>query len=591
MTHPNLIKNYFIGNLLTNSFLMNKFGVLLLLLVTVLGEFGKKCEVMFERKNSTLDFEITSLTRYGFASFVFSNSSTFNNSLEFIFWIDDKNEKFFLFTQQDHFAFNLTRDFRYNFKNQVIFKGITYYLTLNSSLVPFKEDKLFVRFGGSSFNQPKFEHNKSLEFQEQIEVNSQKIVPKLYSSSLRVEFFSIPSSFVYFGFFIVHWILMILFSKQQPLKSRGIIPFLALIMYNYQLIHLIENFLTMEQIYFYTIYASIINYPFLICTVYIWGINYFRYVMIFYLNNRKLTVVEKKSQNTSKAFLILLKYINHWSFTVVFMFIFILILNGIFFLFALNIPGFLNFYLAYFMYFILFLILLTVFIFDLSTNINWKQKNCIKEDIYYFRFECLFGLLIVVPTVLVFAILSLILDVGTFYVFFSIYNSILFEIGFLFQTAITLYITIISYIFKCFRKRERKDEATNNLSLLLNDQEGRELFKKYTKSEFSIENFSCYSDIIIFKKETNLSILKEQGERIYSLYLNGRGSELEVNVTRSKCIEVFKKLQMNEISRDMFDDIEKGVFENLMDTYSRFIFSSEYLIWKSKLKYLKESGF
>jgi hypothetical protein len=112
---------------------------------------------------------------------------------------------------------------------------------------------------------------------------------------------------------------------------------------------------------------------------------------------------------------------------------------------------------------------------------------------------------------------------------------------------------------------------------------GRKLFADFCNSEFSIENLSCYEDLLLFRDEQNFNKKKELFESIYYKYLNGSESELEVNIpggTKSDLNNIFKSL---DIIVD-FDDlvINKLIGDvklNLIDTFSRFKQSKSYFNW------------
>lgn len=570
---------------------MKTLLMILFLVFSVSAEFGISSEIDMEKNNDTVMFEITSLTRYGYSKISIKNSTSSEKYTEIAIWTGGNNGLYYKILQNSLFITDsLVQD--YKVVNQVMFMGITYYITLNASLIPNISDVLYVNYSGNNWNFPTNNSTlPSMDYQEEFILKSQPLPRRVYYSNVRIELFTIPSSFVYLGFFIIHLILLIIFCFFQPLKSRGIAPFLSLFMYNFQVINVIELFLTFKSLYFYLFYMSIINFSFLICIVYMSAISYFRYVMIFYLNNRKMSISENKSQNSSKFILVILKYLNHWAVTLFSITFFFCVLLGCFFILNFFVPGFLNYYLSFPLYLVFAIIIILIFLFDITQNIQWRNKTCFKEDIYFFRFEIFFLGLTIVPVVGTFIFIALFLDNGYYYILFSVFNSLIFFMGFLFQVGIILYITIFKTIRKVCRGKLNKEDASNQLKTILQHEQGKEILKEYTKKEFSIENYSIYVDIEKFKKETNPVAQKEKADKIYNLYLNGKNSELEVNVVRQKCLDVLKKIQTNDINQTLFEEIEKATFENLMDTYARFIFSSEYLAFKSSIDYLKESGF
>jgi hypothetical protein len=112
---------------------------------------------------------------------------------------------------------------------------------------------------------------------------------------------------------------------------------------------------------------------------------------------------------------------------------------------------------------------------------------------------------------------------------------------------------------------------------------GRKLFADFCNSEFSIENLSCYEDLLLFREEKSLEKKKEIFEIIFYKYFNGSESELEVNISGGA------KNDLNNIFKSMdtiivFDDsvILKLIGDlklNLIDTFSRFKLTKSYFNW------------
>jgi hypothetical protein len=112
---------------------------------------------------------------------------------------------------------------------------------------------------------------------------------------------------------------------------------------------------------------------------------------------------------------------------------------------------------------------------------------------------------------------------------------------------------------------------------------GRKLFADFCNSEFSIENLSCYEDLLLFREEKSLEKKKEIFEIIFYKYFNGSEFELEVNISGGA------KNDLNNIFKSMdtiivFDDsvILKLIGDlklNLIDTFSRFKLTKSYFNW------------
>jgi hypothetical protein len=124
------------------------------------------------------------------------------------------------------------------------------------------------------------------------------------------------------------------------------------------------------------------------------------------------------------------------------------------------------------------------------------------------------------------------------------------------------------------------------LDLVFKDESpfgGRALFADFCNTEFSIENLSCYEDLLLFREEQSFENRKEMFEMIFYKYLNGSESELEVNIsggTKSDLNNILKSLE----TIVSFDDlvINRLISEvklNLIDTFSRFKQTKSYFNW------------
>lgn len=86
--------------------------------------------------------------------------------------------------------------------------------------------------------------------------------------------------------------------------------------------------------------------------------------------------------------------------------------------------------------------------------------------------------------------------------------------------------------------------------------------------------------------------LIEMAEKIYSNYLKGKESIFEVNIDRKTCEEVKQKILDGNVDITLFDNVYQAVKMNLIDTYSRFEYSSiykQYLQAKEKQNELAKS--
>lgn len=135
------------------------------------------------------------------------------------------------------------------------------------------------------------------------------------------------------------------------------------------------------------------------------------------------------------------------------------------------------------------------------------------------------------------------------------------------QCGFPLMITIIKFLVSLFRKEK---ESSLFYEFLENDQK-KKIFRHFCKHEWSYENFSSYEEIQKYKNIKDEENRKKIAVQIYELYFNGKNSELEVNIPISKSNDIKEKMKNNQFKEDLFDQALISVFENLTDTYSRFM--------------------
>ena len=91
-------------------------------------------------------------------------------------------------------------------------------------------------------------------------------------------------------------------------------------------------------------------------------------------------------------------------------------------------------------------------------------------------------------------------------------------------------------------------------------------------------------NIIKFKKLKDKTTIKKFAEEIYSKYLDGSNSPMEVNVNSSTRNEVKKLIDEDNINEDLFSKIQITVDMNLFDTFNRFRFQKSYISYIRALK-------
>ena len=123
----------------------------------------------------------------------------------------------------------------------------------------------------------------------------------------------------------------------------------------------------------------------------------------------------------------------------------------------------------------------------------------------------------------------------------------------------------------------------------INTKEGKLIFKKYAKKEWSLENILFYEEIEKYKKIKSLKFAKKRAQELLENYIEA-GSALEVNMSgeirrlTKKRIQNFKD-HKNEF-KEIFDEAIKETKRNMRDTYARIRKTLEFSIWRTSSKAL-----
>lgn len=409
------------------------------------------------------------------------------------------------------------------------------------------------------------------------------------------------------AFLVIIFILCLLFSKQQPLKSRGSTPAIACIIHIVLFLSTMSRLtMTIEDLERYRcIINAFVDFPIVILIVLISILNFARYLMILKANQRKLLFIKSKSSETPKLrwpFKVL-KIMSHWTFNifvVIFSYfiitsVFLLILIiGLFDCPILQPNGLdINTYPYIVMIVIEVIIVFIVFIFDVILSFD-NIKTCNlralwKEDGFYFRIETyIFGGIFTVPYVVVIIILvtaNVIPDIPQQWLYFLLVT-FCYYFAFFYQVLFILIVTIITTIIKLFKKKAHDDQ----LKKFMSKEETYTLLLEFAKSEFSVENIVCYDDIQAYKSITNPEERLQMAQKIFDTYLNGSDSELEVNISSDFCKKVKTLISTGNVDGNLLNDVERQIIANVSDTFSRFIFTSAYLNYTAKTEYLKKTG-
>lgn len=425
------------------------------------------------------------------------------------------------------------------------------------------------------------------DFEEKFEESAWLKIPDyhyraqaLVAPLLRIETIH-PAVFAFVIFYhLVFALLAIIFSKYQPLKSRGILPILIPLVLIIEVFCDVFTFLPFKIQQGYIFINYFIRYPIILAIITIYNVQFIKLLLLFYMNERKQIIFFQKNKPTSMNYRFqFLKYMGKFYVFAPLFFIFyifyVIVIVIVYFIeitIKINIVGLTTILITLF----LFLTSSIIYLYDLVKNFNsFKTCKAYTDDNLFWRIEFyVLG-----------AINYLIFFVGiTVCLYFIIFNPNGLYLLFLFamtifhhemlfsNTLFLLFITIFKVFLSCFKKKKLESELVQ----ILDNETSKEYFIQFAKSEFSIENVLCYYDLKKYQNETKEDIRATLAQEIYDNYLKGTSSELEVNLITSSCRKVEHLIQLKSFNPDLFQEIYTQIISNLSDTYHRFIFSDSY---------------
>lgn len=411
----------------------------------------------------------------------------------------------------------------------------------------------------------------------------------LFKFSNRIEFLQWWISIPYHLILLSSFILMILLSRFQPLKSKGVVPFLTCILFANNLIRgYLSNFplsVTINVNFCYL--ESFVNTPSNLSIIILTVFNLNKFVVIQYFNYRK-NLIYKNGGLKMSWYVKLYKSLNSPLYYLIYFVIFFLlqcILQAI----ALSAVRFqCNSFQNILAYGVIFLSVIFIIIVgfgllvcDILLNLD-KIKRCDvrklwRSDPFFFRLEIYFvAMILTAPLYIVYTILLLLGSADNSIE--SILFSIVFLLLYVYLVGLPILTTIIKLISKIYYPTENKGE----LDRLLSSDDGLELISKACEMEYSIENLSCWKDIQDYNKEKTMDEKRRRFERIKVLYLNGSDSEMEINAPGELISKIHENAKMEKFDNDLLKELDFYVKRNLTDTFLRLSSRDEY---KSFLKH------
>jgi hypothetical protein len=378
-------------------------------------------------------------------------------------------------------------------------------------------------------------------------------------------------------------LICFLYRNEFPLNTRSISPFVALsIQYFNNISYHLQNYLNYENRNYYLCYFEVFTiYPLGEISFILPGVLLVRYFLITRMKTQKLTQYQNDKEGKTSLSLPwrfkILKFLGNSNVLILLLGLNWFVLQGVYLIILISFKFqcsksldqliiVINFTIVSIVSAIYFLFCFTDMLVHLPFLFKCQFRKFITSDRFFFRVE----LVLSFPIYLSFVIFNFIPHSDVIHFFVSsimrwglniilVFNPLLFSIYF--------------HLTKKNKKIDQSDHS--KIDLVFANEELKICMENFCKEEYSIENFSFRIDVEKFQKINNSKLKREAAEMIYLKYLTER-SLLELNTIDEKKKKLEEKLAVNEITSDMFQDILRDANTNLIDTYSRFVSTSEF---------------
>jgi hypothetical protein len=551
----------------------------------------------------------------GWNSFAFSSTTSIqNSSTNFLIWTSGLDVNFTrAYYSNQHPAIlrefentvNINRELNMEYD---AYLGGFFILTIPKKLIPENEFK-YIIFAYREKNPPTLNSSGFIEFSPHQTIHVSKIgdgyekcdTQKVYDA-LTLE--NVVVQFFYGGLTVVTLLFIgcMFLRNVQPLKSRGIIPFALLFNYYIFIFGSFTRFYATRE--FRMRYNCLFEDYLKVCAsinvVTLMFFDYTRVVSILSLNRNKNYI--RHSTSPLIKFIKILKYINSDFFVISLQILSYLIVAVLFVLgfvissfqcsIVSNITiGAFGAYTAFILLAILVVLLLDL-IFSMNLIIHCKWKDLFfKNDPFYFRIQQIIGIVgiflvfllgivsITIPSLSIFlngrkTHIYLVVIVGMVVLSLMLYLLLIYSV------LLIMMLSFFKSLYGCISKRFSSKKQTESfeesrLKMFLTNPDLSIIFKKFSDSEWSSENYLIYYDIQSYK-ELPENEREDFVNKMIRMYLNGYSSELEVNISQKETENLKKLVEQGQFYDSLFDAIEKEVETNLKDILGRFIFSKEF---------------
>jgi hypothetical protein len=150
-----------------------------------------------------------------------------------------------------------------------------------------------------------------------------------------------------------------------------------------------------------------------------------------------------------------------------------------------------------------------------------------------------------------------------------------------FSCIITIVWRLMYQVLIVNQQNKKKGKTKQELmQKFLERKSSRKIFSDYCQREFSTENLSAWDDIEKYLDIKDPTQKLVECKRIYEIYVNSGDSTLEVNIPTWCRQNVVNNLMIAEkepaVLDTIYDEFQREVLQNLLDTFSRFSMTSAY---------------
>jgi hypothetical protein len=250
---------------------------------------------------------------------------------------------------------------------------------------------------------------------------------------------------------------------------------------------------------------------------------------------------------------------------------------------------------------VLFMMNISLLIFDivLFTKVNGcnPKSYFISDDPFYFRIEFIINsvIIFILGILNLYQLAFLVANAKTDPNNISLGLSV-FGWNFVSEIILIFCLSCFGIIFAILNKIIQKFKPKtyeSDFEAFINTKKGKEIFKKFSKREWSLENILFYEDVQKYENISNVKYAKRRSMEIYKNFIEV-GSPLEVNlsgpVRKNLKLKINNFDEFKEFYAGFFADATKEAKRNMRDTFSRIVSSLEFSKWRESSKNLIEEA-